>query len=100
MLKEKNEVVVLGLSSGTEVIGKLVGETDNAYRLSHVKQMAQGPTGVGLAALSFLAEEESVIAIEKGNVLYRAETVNPEYRDAFIQSISPIAQPAQGIITK
>lgn len=100
MLKSKDEVVVLGLTSGMEIIGMVTEETDTAYRLSHVKQMAQGPTGIGLAQLSFLAAEDSVIEIKKASVLYKPETINAEFKDAFIKSTSPIAQPSQGIITK
>jgi small nuclear ribonucleoprotein (snRNP)-like protein len=83
------EVVTLKLTSGEELIGKLVEETDAHYKLSRPMVIAMGAQGPGLMPYLFTVSPEKDIKLSKSTVTVVAVT-DKMFADQFIQSTTGI----------
>lgn len=83
------EVVTLKLTSGEELIGKLVEETDVHYKLSRPMVIAMGQQGPGLMPYLFTVSPDKDIKLSKGTVTVVAAT-DKMFADQFIQTTTGI----------
>jgi hypothetical protein len=83
------EVVTLKLTSGEELIGKLVEETDAHYKLSRPMVIAMGQQGPGLMPYLFTVSPDKDIKLSKGTVTVVAAT-DKMFADQFIQTTTGI----------
>jgi small nuclear ribonucleoprotein (snRNP)-like protein len=83
------EVVTLKLTSGEELIGKLVEETDAHYKLSRPMVIAMGAQGPGLMPYLFTVSPDKDIKLSKSTVTVVAVT-DKMFADQFIQSTTGI----------
>jgi len=83
------EVVTLKLTSGEELIGKLVEETDAHYKLSRPMVIAMGQQGPGLMPYLITVSPDKDIKLSKGTVTVVAAT-DKMFADQFIQTTTGI----------
>ena len=83
------EVVTFKLTSGEELIGKLVEETDAHYKLSRTMVIAMGQQGPGLMPYLFTVSPDRDIKLAKGTVTVVAAT-DKMFADQFIQTTTGI----------
>lgn len=83
------EVVTLKLTSGEELIGKLVEETDAHYKLSRPMVIAMGQQGPGLMPYLFTVSPDKDVKLAKGTVTVVSAT-DKIFADQFIQTTTGI----------
>lgn len=83
------EVVTFKLTSGEEVVAKLVAETDLHYKLAHPQVIGMGPQGPGLMPYLFTVSPEKEIKLLKATVTV-AEATDKQFADQYIQSVTGI----------
>lgn len=83
------EVVTLKLTSGEELIGKLVKETESYYKLARPMVIAMGQQGPGLMPYLFTVSPDREIDLAKGTVTVVAAT-DKQFADQFIQTTTGI----------
>ena len=83
------EVVTLKLTSGEEIVAKLVEEGPMHYKLSHPQVIGMGPNGPGLMPYLFTVSPEKDIKLSKSTVTVVAVT-DKMFADQFIQSTTGI----------
>lgn len=83
------EVITLKLTSGEELVAKLVEETDTYYKLSHPQVIGMGPKGPGLMPYLFTVSPEKEVKLLKGTVTL-AEATDKSFADQFIEATSGI----------
>lgn len=83
------EVITIKLTSGEELVAKLVEETDAYYKVSHPQVIAQGPKGVGLMPYLFTVHPDKEVKIHKPVVV--AEPTDADFAKQFIQATTNIA---------
>ena len=83
------EVVTFKLTSGEELIGKLIEETDVYYKLSRPMVIAMGAQGPGLMPYLFTVSPDKDIKLSKSTVTVVAVT-DKMFADQFIQSTTGI----------
>lgn len=71
---KENDVVSLKLTSGEEIIGRLVEENDNKIILSKPLSLTATQTGIGLAPFMFTIEQESKLKINQTSVITVTKT--------------------------
>lgn len=84
------EVITIKLTSGEEIIAKLVEETDTYYKVSNPQVIAQGPKGVGLMPYLFTVHPDKDIKLQKITVTV-AEPTETDFAKQFIQATTNIA---------
>ena len=84
------EVITLKLTSGEELIGKLVEETDAYYKLSKIQVIGMGPKGPGLMPYLFTVNPDRDIKLVKSTVTV-AEPTDEQFAKQFIESTTGIA---------
>ena len=84
------EVITLKLTSGEELVAKLVQETDTYYKLSHPQVIGHGPKGPGLMPYLFTVNPEKEIKLLKSTVTV-AEATDKQFADQYIQSTTSIS---------
>ena len=84
-----NEVITLKLTSGEELVAKLVQDTDMYYKLSHPQVIGHGPKGPGLMPYLFTVNPEKEIKLLKSTVTV-AEATDKQFADQFIQATTSI----------
>jgi hypothetical protein len=72
-LKEGN-IVTLKLTSGEEVIGKLVTQTESKYTVSKPMVLSMSQQGVGMIPYVITAEPDADISVNKSAVVLACET--------------------------
>jgi hypothetical protein len=82
------EVITIKLTSGEEIVAKLVEETDTYYKLSHPQVIAQGPKGVGLMPYLFTVHPDKDVKINKPVSL--AEPTDSDFAKQFLEATSGI----------
>jgi hypothetical protein len=85
----QGEVITLKLTSGEELVGKLVEETDAYYKLSKPMVIAMGSKGPGLMPYLFTVHPDKDIRISKVTVTV-AEATDQEFAKQFLESTSGI----------
>jgi hypothetical protein len=83
------EVVSLKLTSGEEVIAKLVEETATGYRVSKPLVLSMGPQGIGMVPFMFTVNPEKEINISK-NAVSVIVNCDKQFADQYIQGTTGI----------
>jgi hypothetical protein len=84
------EVITLKLTSGEELIAKLVEETDTYYKLSRIQVIGMGPKGPGLMPYLFTVSPNADIRLQKSTVTV-AEATDEAFAKQFLESTTGIA---------
>lgn len=84
------EVVTLKLTSGEEIVAKLVDDGPMFYKLSRPMVIGMTPKGPGLMPYLFTVHPDKEIKLNKGTVVM-IEATEKEFADQFIQSTTGIA---------
>ena len=84
------EVITLKLTSGEEIVAKLVEETNTFYKLAKPMVIGHGPKGPGLMPYLFTVDPSKEIKLLKTTVTV-AEATDKGFADQFIQSTTGIA---------
>jgi hypothetical protein len=83
------EVITLKLTSGEELVAKLVEETDAYYKLKHPQVIGMGQQGPGLMPYLFTVSPEKEVKLLKTTVTV-AEATDKTFADQFIQATTGI----------
>lgn len=84
------EVITVKLTSGEEIVSKLVEETATYYKLSRPMVIGMGPNGPGLMPYLFTVHPDKEIKLLKTTVVM-AEATDENFAKQFIQSTTGIA---------
>jgi hypothetical protein len=84
------EVVTLKLTSGEEIVAKLVDDGPMFYKLKHLQVIGMGPKGPGLMPYLFTVSPDKEVKLSKTTVVV-IEATDKEFADQFIQSTTGIA---------
>ena len=84
------EVITLKLTSGEELVAKLVEETATYYKLSKPQVIGMGPQGPGLMPYLFTVDPSRVVSLLKSTVTV-AEPTDKTFADQFLESTTGIA---------
>ncbi len=85
----QGEVITLKLTSGEELVGKLVEETDAYYKLNKPMVIGMGAKGPGLMPYLFTVHPDKDIKLSKITVTV-AEATDQEFAKQFLESTSGI----------
>jgi len=80
-----NDVVSIKLSSGEELVGKLVDESGDTVTLSKPLMLSMTQKGMGLAPYMFTVDPESKISFNEKNIITVAKTMETMAKQ-YIQS--------------
>jgi hypothetical protein len=83
-------VVSLKLTSGEEIVAKLIEETDAYYKLGRPMVIAMGAQGPGLMPYLFTVNPEKEVKLAKATVTV-CEATDKAFADQFTQSTTSIA---------
>jgi len=86
---ETGEVVTIKLTSGEEIVAKLVEETDTHYKLSRPMVIGMGQQGPGLMPYLFTVNPEKEVKLNKTTVTV-VEATDKQFADQFLQSTTGI----------
>jgi len=84
------EVITLKLTSGEELVAKLVEETDSYYKLSRIQVIGMGPKGPGLMPYLFTVSPDRDVKLLKTTVTV-AEASDEQFAKQFLESTTGIA---------
>lgn len=94
---ETNEVYTFKLSSGEEVIGKVVSQDDISIELGTPLSIAPNPQGMGLMPSMFTAEQDKNITLNTNTVTMYAETADA-VRIKYIEATTGITTASKKIV--
>lgn len=83
------EVVTFKLTSGEELVAKLVEDTDAYYKLSRPMVIGMGQSGPGLMPYLFTVNPDKDIRLSKTTVTV-AEATDKVFADQFLETTSKI----------
>jgi len=83
------EVITLKLTSGEELVAKLVEETDAYYKLSRPMVIGMGQSGPGLMPYLFTVHPDKEVKLLKTTVTV-AEATDEAFAKQFLESTSGI----------
>ncbi len=83
------EVITLKLTSGEEIVAKLVEETDAYYKLSKPMVIGMGPKGPGLMPYLFTVHPDKEVKLAKVTVTM-AEATDTDFAKQFVETTSGI----------
>ena len=83
------EVITLKLTSGEEIVAKLVSEEGLYYKLSRPMVIGQGPQGPGLMPYLFTVHPDKEVKLNKITVTV-AEATDESFAKQFLESTSGI----------
>ena len=83
------EVITLKLTSGEEIVAKLVEETATYYKLSRPMVIGMGQQGPGLMPYLFTVHPEKEVKLLKQTVTV-AEATDKTFADQFIENTTGI----------
>jgi hypothetical protein len=84
------EVVTIRLSSGEELITKLVEETDSYYKVNKPMLLSMSQQGIGMMPFLFTVNMDKDLNISKSNVVVVCSTAS-SFADQYIQGTTGIA---------
>jgi hypothetical protein len=84
------EVVTIKLTSGEELVAKLVEDQIMHYKLAHPMVIAMSPKGPALMPYLFTVDPSKEVRIVK-SVVAVAEATDKQFADQFIQQTTGIA---------
>jgi hypothetical protein len=83
------EVITIKLTSGEELVAKLVEETSTHYKLSRPMVIGMGSKGPGLMPYLFTVHPDKEVKLNK-SVVTVVEATDKQFADQFIQSTTGI----------
>jgi hypothetical protein len=83
------EVITLKLTSGEELVAKLIEEQDSFYKLTRPMVIGMGQQGPGLMPYLFTVHPDKEIKISKITVVV-VEATDKQFADQFVQSTTGI----------
>lgn len=83
------EVITIKLTSGEELVAKLVEETDSYYKLKHPQVIGMGPKGPGLMPYLFTVNPDKEVKLLKTTVTL-AEATDKAFADQFVEATTGI----------
>lgn len=83
------EVVTLKLSSGEEIITKLVEENTNEYKISKPLVLSMSQQGIGMVPYLFTGNPEKDLSISRSSVTV-ITTTEKQFADQYIQGTTGI----------
>jgi hypothetical protein len=86
----EGEVITLKLTSGEEIVAKLVEDGAAYYKLKNPQVIGMGPKGPGLMPYLFTVDPDKEIKLSKTTVTV-AEATDKTFANQFIQSTTGIA---------
>jgi hypothetical protein len=86
----EGEVVTLKLTSGEEIVAKLVEDGSTHYKLKNPQVIGMGPKGPGLMPYLFTVSPDKEIKLQKSTVTV-AEPTDEQFAKQFIESTTGIA---------
>jgi hypothetical protein len=86
----EGEVITLKLTSGEEIVAKLVEDGAAYYKLKNPQVIGMGPKGPGLMPYLFTVDPDKEIKLSKTTVTV-AEATDKTFANQFIQSTTSIA---------
>lgn len=85
----EGEVVTFKLTSGEEIVAKLVEDAVSYYKLGRPMVIGMGAQGPGLMPYLFTVHPDKEVKLNK-NVVAMAEATDKQFADQFIQSTTGI----------
>jgi hypothetical protein len=85
----EGEVITLKLTSGEEIVAKLIEDGAVYYKLSKPHVIGHGPQGPGLMPYLFTVSKDKEIKLLKSTVTV-AEATDKQFADQFIQTTTGI----------
>jgi len=85
----EGEVITFKLTSGEELVAKLVEETPTHYKLSRPMVIGMGEQGPGLMPYLFTVHPDKEVKLQKSTVTV-AEATDKQFAKQFIESTSGI----------
>lgn len=82
---KENDVISIKLSSGEEIVGKLLEDKEQYLVLSKPLSLTATPEGMGLAPFMFTVDPESKFQINKANIICVTKTQS-DMASNYIQS--------------
>jgi hypothetical protein len=92
-----NQVAVLKLTSGEEMIVKIEEVSDDSITVSSPVSVAPGPQGMGLVPSMFTADPDSLVVINR-NTITMFSTPELNVKDKYITATTGIQLPNKSII--
>jgi len=86
----EGEVITLKLTSGEEIVAKLVEDGTVYYKLSKPMVIAMGAKGPGLMPYLFTVNPDSEVRLQKSTVTV-AEATDEQFAKQFLESTTGIA---------
>ena len=86
----EGEVITLKLTSGEEIVAKLVEDGAAYYKLKNPQVIGMGPKGPGLMPYLFTVSPDAEIRLQKSTVTV-AEATDAQFAKQFVQSTTGIA---------
>lgn len=86
----EGEVITLKLTSGEEIVAKLVEDGALYYKLKNPQVIGMGPKGPGLMPYLFTVSPDAEIKLQKSTVTV-AEATDAQFAKQFIESTTGIA---------
>ena len=84
------EVITLKLTSGEEIVAKLVEDGAAYYKLKNPQVIGMGPKGPGLMPYLFTVNPDTEINLQKSTVTV-AEATDAQFAKQFLESTTGIA---------
>jgi len=85
----EGEVITLKLTSGEEIVAKLVEDGPVYYKLSRPMVIGMGPKGPGLMPYLFTVSPDADVKLNKGTVTL-AEPTDADFAKQFLETTSGI----------
>lgn len=92
-----NEVYSFKLSSGEELIAKVLRVTDNYMYLSSPVSVAPGPQGLGLVPSMFTADNDEEVRLNTDTVTLFAQTED-NVKMKYLEALTGIKVPSKKLI--
>ena len=92
MTIETNQVYSFKLTSGEEVVAKVIGTTDTEVSLSEPLSLAPGPKGMGFIGSLFTSEENEPVTLNINAVTMYTKTATA-IKDKYTETVTGISVP-------
>lgn len=94
---EKNEIYTFKLTSGEELIAKVIDQTDINIELSSPLSVAPSAQGMGLVPSMFTAEHDRTVTLNTNTITMYGETADP-VRIKYIEATTGITTTSKKIL--
>lgn len=93
----ENQVLTLKMSSGEEIIAKVVSKEGDWLVIEEPVAIGQGPKGIGLVPALFTAEPGKKVRLNTNNINFIAETDDP-VKMKYLEATTGIQVPEKKLI--